>query len=675
MRKLVKFLIASALAILPVVAEAATVVGPISTVFYKDEGVTVSTTPNTIDFVGSGVTVTKTGVSSVTVTIAGGGGGGGGGYFVEPATVTFNLDQGFTASAGTVNGVSNLYGPILVDTPTVSPGFGAGRSSLSFDPTIGQSILYLRSYDTSASNGGIAFENYNEDVVAYIKKSPQLSGVFSIQTASNVAVGLKDRFVIDPAGKIYFRNPSGTTFIEYDPIGTSSFTIPVYLSTITINSQLKDGSGSAGVAGYVLTSNGSSSAPTWQASSGGGGGSSLPFPSGATNYVWVTTGAIQPGAFNISSGSINGSLQITGDVNDTFVSGRRNRFLNGDMVIDQQHEGASFTVSGAGNTYGPDMFFGYTRNHSGQWSVQQLSASPPPGFTYYARATITTADTGAAHDDEYVMSARIEGCDVSDFAFGTSAPKTITASFWVRTSTAGRYSFAFGNQNSHPQHYYVSTYTITAPDVWQYVTITVPGDTQSNWHNTVGTIGLKLIWDFGDGVDLSTTTPGWTADLAAEHMTGSMRLITVSGATFDLTGVQVEAGSHATKFEFHPRDEELRRCQRFYEKSYKEGDVPGTNTGNGTGSNVSILHGSELANNETDFYIPFKVRHYAVPTMTFYAADGTAGSWLCFDTTGASFNTSITGTEIEGVDGTGFYQNTEVYYFCLGHYVASSRLE
>ena len=105
MKKLIKFLIASAIALLPVVAKAAVVVGPISTVFYKDEGVTVSTSPNTIDFVGSGVTVTKNGVSSMTVTITGGGGGlpltpGDTNYIQN--TNTLQSGATFYASSGTV---------------------------------------------------------------------------------------------------------------------------------------------------------------------------------------------------------------------------------------------------------------------------------------------------------------------------------------------------------------------------------------------------------------------------------------------------------------------------------------------------------------------------------------------------------------------------------------------
>lgn len=119
MRKLAKFIFASAAALMAAATvKAAVVVGPITTVFYKDEGVTVSTTPNTIDFVGSGVTVTKTGVSSVTVTIA-----GGGGVSVYPATATASFPFGFNSSTLTLTsaGPGVLYavaGSSLIESAT-----------------------------------------------------------------------------------------------------------------------------------------------------------------------------------------------------------------------------------------------------------------------------------------------------------------------------------------------------------------------------------------------------------------------------------------------------------------------------------------------------------------------------------------------------------------------------
>ena len=144
MKKLIKFLIASAIALLPVVAKAAVVVGPISTVFYKDEGVTVSTSPNTIDFVGSGVTVTKNGVSSMTVTIPGGGGGGSGDITSVTAgtglsgggvtgAVTLSLDPNATSyvrNGNTLQTPASYY----VDRGWIQSGLSIGTSAASSVP-------------------------------------------------------------------------------------------------------------------------------------------------------------------------------------------------------------------------------------------------------------------------------------------------------------------------------------------------------------------------------------------------------------------------------------------------------------------------------------------------------------------------------------------------------------
>lgn len=149
-------------------------------------------------------------------------------------------DGYFWIVAGTIaGGPFNVYGPIVIDTPTVAPGFGANRSSLSFDPRNGTSPLIMRSYSSSAGSGGILWQDSSGNNVVKWSVPPQLSGVFAIQKATDSVVGETNRYQIQPQGKHIFGNVAGTTFIEFDPVNNSSFTVPIFASSESINGQLQ----------------------------------------------------------------------------------------------------------------------------------------------------------------------------------------------------------------------------------------------------------------------------------------------------------------------------------------------------------------------------------------------------------------------------------------------------
>jgi hypothetical protein len=266
---------------------------------------------------------------------------------------------------------------------------------------------------------------------------------------------------------------------------------------------------------------------------------------------------------------------INADVIGTSVAGSnlgagnasimKNRIINGSMTVDQRNAGASVTPNG-----------GYTldrwaagNSQASKFSVQQNAGSvtPPAGFTYYLGVTSLSAYTvGAA--EQFFMYQPIEGYNVADLGWGTANAKTITLSFWVRSSLTG--TFGGSILNSAQNRSYPFSYTISAANTWEQKSVTIAGDTSGTWLTTNG-IGMYISIGLGVGATNSGTAGAW-AGTTYYSATGATSVVGTNGATFYITGVQLEVGSSATGFEYRSYGQELALCQRYY---YKKGPVSG----------------------------------------------------------------------------------------------------
>lgn len=245
----------------------------------------------------------------------------------------------------------------------------------------------------------------------------------------------------------------------------------------------------------------------------------------------------------------------------TFVGMGRNRVINGDMRIDQRNAGATVTVNSAAQTFGVDRWFAFGQAADGVFTIKQSATSPPTGFTHSILVTTTTADAAVGAAQLYYLSQRIEGDCVREFQFGSATAKTVTVSFWVKSSLTG--TFCFGLLNGGATRAYRANYTISAANTWEFKTITIAGDQSGTWP-TDNTAGMRLIWDLGSGSDVEGTVNTWAA--SDDFRTASAaRVIGTLNATWNITGVQIEIGSIATAFEFRPEVTEMRMCERYYE--------------------------------------------------------------------------------------------------------------
>ena len=340
----------------------------------------------------------------------------------------------------------------------------------------------------------------------------------------------------------------------------------------------------------------------------------------------------------------------------------RNRIINGNMQIDQRNNGASVT---ADNTYSVDRFL-FRETTDGTASIQQ-STTAPTNFINSILFTVTGTDSSLSSNQYAAIQQRIEGFNVSDLNFGSANAKTVTLSFWVRSSVTG--SFGASLSNSAGDRSYPVSFTISSANTFEYKTFTIPGDTSGTWLTNNG-IGIQLT--MGAASNLLGTANTWASAFYI-GVTGNTNLMATNGATFYITGVQLEAGDQASGFEFMPIDTNLSRCQRYFQKSYDLETVPGTNTTQGDLEMGLTSNGA----NDVLTTIPYKVSMRATPTITYYTTSGTSGSWG-YARSGASGNATM--TAYAGRYG----QNYSVSYLgsgsafvavsVIGHFTASAEL-
>ena len=239
--------------------------------------------------------------------------------------------------------------------------------------------------------------------------------------------------------------------------------------------------------------------------------------------------------------------------------GMKSRIINGAMVIDQRNAGASVTQSNS-VVYTVDRWYSFGTVAS-KFTIQQVSDAPT-GFRNSAKITSSSAYSVGA-SEQFIFTQAIEGFNTGDFGFGASGASSITLSFWVKSSLTG--TFAGGVSNSATDRSYPFSYTISAANTWEQKSVTITGDTTGTW-NTANNVGLYVNFTMGAGSSFQGTVNTWNAT-NVKSVAGATSVVGTSGATFYITGVQLEKGSTATSFDVRPYGTELALCQRYFYKN------------------------------------------------------------------------------------------------------------
>ena len=353
-------------------------------------------------------------------------------------------------------------------------------------------------------------------------------------------------------------------------------------------------------------------------------------------YGTVQADVIGTSVANTSLGAGNASIM-------------KNRIINGAMVIDQRNAGVSVTPTGG--QYTLDRWY-FNLSQASKLTCQQNAGSvtPPIGFKNYLGITSSSAYT-VGSGELFIVTQAIEGYNMADFGWGTANAKTVTLSFQVYSSLTG--TFGGSLTNGGDTRSYPFSYTISSANTWTTISVTIAGDTSGTWLATNG-VGIQVRFGLGVGSTLSGAAGSWSGS-AYYSATGATSVVGTNGATFYITGVQLEVGSSATGYEYRPNTTELQLCQRYYNITCNYGQVFGTTADNGVLSGTGSSAGCSVS-----WRFPTSMR--ATPTVTLWSPYGgtTGKAWI--NSTGDT-NAS---TDTIGMNGTvlrASATNTTTFYF------------
>jgi hypothetical protein len=327
--------------------------------------------------------------------------------------------------------------------------------------------------------------------------------------------------------------------------------------------------------------------------------------------------------------------------NSASTFGFKNRIINGAMMIDQYNNGSSVSLSTSGG-FAVDRFtWNYTTAIGATLSAQQVTDAPS-GFVKSYKLTVTTGATASGTTSASLFH-KIEGNNITDLAWGTASASPVTVSFWVKSSLTGTFGGAL--LNGTLDRSYPFTYNISAANTWEYKTVTILGDTSGTWETGTST-GIHVSLDWGSGSGRSGTSGAWVS-ARAQGVIGATSIISNTGATWQVTGVQLEKGSTATSFDYRPYGTELALCQRY---------LPYFSSNGSTMASLGI--GQTVATTASVGVVVFPVQTRVPPTGITISSAGhfsgtqTGGSQSAY--TGLIFNVSnVLCSEVYGTGASG----------------------
>ena len=250
------------------------------------------------------------------------------------------------------------------------------------------------------------------------------------------------------------------------------------------------------------------------------------------------------------------------------ASGRRNLIINGAMQIFQRATAAT----AAGTSYSTVDRFKPDTSTDGAFTTEK-STDNPFGTGSSLKAQVTTADTSLAATQYARILQNIEAQNLQHLLYGTSSAKTLTLSFWVKSSKTGIYSITLRKPDNTAYHF-THEYTISSANTWEkkVITITPTAGSTSFITASAGAIandtglGLELSFALGQGSTYAIGTSNtWSSNTATYASSNQVNWMDNTSNNFYLTQVQLETDS-LTEFEHRSFAEELELCKRYFER-------------------------------------------------------------------------------------------------------------
>ena len=326
-------------------------------------------------------------------------------------------------------------------------------------------------------------------------------------------------------------------------------------------------------------------------------------------------------------GSELAAAETVQEAREIVSAGRKNMVINGDMRISQRYGTTATTITA--QTYVIDRYR-CEDNTTGSTTHQQVTDAPP-GFHNSLKVTVTGADTSVDAGDFHYFRQIIEGNNINHLNWGSSNAKTVTLSFWVKSSVTGNHGASVWNNAFNRSFPFI--YTIKSANSWEYKSITIPGCTDGTWESGINRgINIGFVQNAGS---VYQGPPGQWNSAGDVGPTNHVNLTATNGATWYITGLQLEVGRNATEFEHRSYGEELALCQRYYCKSYKPEQAPGAGTSDG----LQVIRNYDPNNSRSDHPagVQFPVTMRAVPNITLYSQNGTANRYTVGNTTAGAY--------------------------------------
>ena len=301
------------------------------------------------------------------------------------------------------------------------------------------------------------------------------------------------------------------------------------------------------------------------------------------------------GNSSINSSGIITATSFTGSgANLTALpASNRNLIENGEFLVSQRFGDASSTKANSGT----NIVNGVENGVIDRWRMGSPSASnfarqrvtdAPDGFAYSFKVTADGSGYSPASNANYSLFQQvIEATNVARLAFGTSSAKTVTLSFYVKSSYAATWAVALGSLTGdvwpgNATRTHIKSYTTNSANTWERKTITFPGDTSGTWPKTGTGGGMAVIWDLGSGGNhQGAATSTWVSS-DDFRFSGAKNVGDSANGSWQITGIQLEIGSTATEYEHIPIQKEIERCQRYF---YCSGLL-----GSGSWNSATVFH-------------------------------------------------------------------------------------
>jgi hypothetical protein len=312
----------------------------------------------------------------------------------------------------------------------------------------------------------------------------------------------------------------------------------------------------------------------------------------------------------------------------------RNVIINGAMQVHQR--GTSATGNTTGGYLTADRFI-LTPSSLGTWTQTIESDAPTgSGFRKSLKLLCTTADASPASGDYLLLRQYIEGQNLQGFAKGTPLAKPLTLSFWVKANVTGTFVMQLEDLNN--SRAISSSYTVVSSGTWEKKIITFSADTVGELANNENASLVVNMW-LAAGSNYTSSSlqttwggPNWTNGTTAG---GLVNLASATNNYWQITGIQFEAGSVASPFEFEDYGTTLRKCQRYYYRS----------------TGLSYFTYAPTVGNSYSSRVYFPTTMRGTPVVTMYTGanqTGTSGQILGYNSSGSTGAANVTTEQVTG---------------------------